>query len=69
MAKTPDNSMSLLTALASAAATAYALAYIAHAEWGLRRIVIREDAIGMAGLLGGAIIVKMMLQRKKKKGS
>jgi hypothetical protein len=65
MAKTPDHSMSLLTALASAAATAYALAYMAHAEWGLSRIVIREDAIGMAGLLGIAIIAKMVFRRKK----
>jgi hypothetical protein len=68
MAKTPDNSMSLLTALVSAAATAYALAYMAHAEWGLSRIVIREDAIGMAGLLGIAIIAKMVF-RGKNKGS
>jgi hypothetical protein len=66
MAKTPDNSMSLLTALASAAATAYALAYMAHAEWGLSRIVIREDAVGMAGVLGVAIIAKMVFQRKNK---
>ncbi len=69
MEKTPDPSMSLMTALASAAATAYALAYMAHAEWGLSRLVIREDAMGMAGLLGVAIIAKMVFQRRKKKGS
>lgn len=66
MKKTPDNSMSLLTALASAAATAYALDYIAHAEWGFSRIVIREDAIGMAGLLAAAIVAGIILRRKKK---
>jgi hypothetical protein len=66
MAKTPDKSMSLFTALASAAATAYALAYVAHAEWGLSRIVIREEAIGMAGLLGAAILTRIILGRKKK---
>jgi hypothetical protein len=66
MAKTPDKSMSLFTALASAAATAYALAYVAHAEWGLSRIVIREDAIGMAGLLGAAILARFILGRKNK---
>jgi hypothetical protein len=66
MAKTPDKSMSLFTALASAAATAYALAYMAHAEWGLSRIVIREDAIGMAGLLGTAIVAGIILRRKNK---
>lgn len=66
MAETPDHSMNLLTALASAAATAYALAYMANAEWGLSRIVIREDAIGMAGLLGIAIIAKVVFRRKKK---
>jgi hypothetical protein len=66
MAKAPDKSMSLLTALASAAATAYALAYLAHAEWGLSRIVIREDAIGMAGLLGIAIIARIVFRRKNK---
>ena len=65
MTETPDKSMSLFTALASAAATAYALAYIAHAEWGLSRIIIREDALGMAGLLGAAIVAKIMLRRKK----
>jgi hypothetical protein len=69
MEKTPDPSMSLMTALASAAATAYALAYITHAEWGLSRVVIREDAMGMAGLLGVAIIAKIVFQRRKKKGS
>lgn len=65
MAKTPDTSMSLLTALASAAATAYALAYMAHVEWGLSRLVIREDAIGMAGLVGVAITARMAFRRKK----
>jgi hypothetical protein len=66
MAETPDKSMSLFTALASAAATAYALAYVAHAEWGVSRIVIREDAIGMAGLLGIVLVAKVMLRRKNK---
>ncbi len=66
MSKTPDNSISLLAGLASAAATAYALAYMAHAEWGLSRVVIREDAVGLAGLLGVAIIAKMVFRRKKK---
>jgi hypothetical protein len=66
MANVPDKSMSLFTALASATATAYALAYIAHGEWGLRRIMIREDAVGTAAILGMAIIAKMVFQRKKK---
>ena len=66
MANVPEKSMSLFTALASAAATAYALAFISHAEWGLRRIMIREDALGMAGVLGIAIIAKMIFRRKKK---
>jgi hypothetical protein len=66
MAKSPDKSMSLLTAVASAAATAYALAYVAHAEWGLSRIVIREDAMGMAGLLGVAVIARIVFRRKNK---
>lgn len=58
--------MSLLTALTSAAATAYALAYVAHAEWGMSRIVIREEAIGMAGLLAVAIVARIIFRRKKK---
>jgi hypothetical protein len=66
MAKIPDKSMSLFTALASAAATAYALAYMAHAEWGLSRIAIREDAIAMAGLLGAAIVARIVLRRNNK---
>jgi hypothetical protein len=65
MTKSPDRSMSLLTALASAAATAYALAYMAHVEWGLSRLIIREDAMGMAGLLGVVITAKMVFRRKK----
>jgi hypothetical protein len=66
MEKTPDRSMSLLTALASAAATAYVMAYMAHAEWGISRIVIREDAMGAAGLLGIAIVVRIVFRRKNK---
>ena len=53
--------MSVLTALASAAATAYALAYVAHSEWGLSRIKIREDALALAALLGVALTVKTLL--------
>jgi hypothetical protein len=64
MAKTPDKSMSLFTALASAAVAAYALAYIAHAEWGMSRVVIREDAMGMAGILVAAIGVRIVFRRK-----
>ena len=61
--------MSLLTAFASAAATAYAIAYVAHCEWGLSRIKIREDALALAALLGVALTVKTLLRRKKNKGS
>jgi hypothetical protein len=69
MAEPPDQSVSLLTALASAAATAYALAYVAHSEWGLSRIKIREDALALAALLGVALTVTTVLRRKKNKGS
>jgi hypothetical protein len=65
MSNPPDPSMSLLTALASAAATAYALAYVAHSEWGISRVKIREDALVLAALLGVAMTVKIVLQRKK----
>jgi hypothetical protein len=61
--------MSLLTALASAAATAYALAYVAHSEWGLSRTDIRQDALALAALLGVALTVKTWLRRKKNRGS
>jgi len=61
--------MSILTALASAAATAYALAYVAHSEWGISRIRIREDALVLAALLGVAVTAKVVLQRKRNKGS
>jgi hypothetical protein len=66
MAKTPDRSMSLFTALASAAATAYALAYMAHTEWGMSRIAIREDAMAIVGLLVVAMAARIMFQRKNK---
>jgi hypothetical protein len=69
MAEAPDKSMSLLTALASAAATAYALAYVAHSEWGISRIRIREDALVLAMLLGVGLTASIVLQRKKNKGS
>lgn len=66
MADDRSKSVRLLTALASACVTAYALAYITHAEWGLPRIVIREDALGMAALLGIAIMAKMIFRRRKR---
>jgi uncharacterized membrane protein YsdA (DUF1294 family) len=69
MAKPPDQSMSLFSALASAAATAYALAYVAHSEWGISRTRIREDALLLAALLGVALTVKIVLQSRKNKGS
>ena len=69
MAEPPDQSMRLLTALASAAATAYALAYLAHSEWGLSRTNIRQDALALAALLGVALTVKIWLRRRNKKGS
>ena len=69
MAKQPDPSISLLTALASATATAYALAYVAHSEWGLSRIKIREDALALAAMVGVALTLKMVLRGKKNKGS
>ena len=69
MAEPPDQSMRLLTAFASAAATAYALAYLAHSEWGVSRIDIREDALALAALLGVALTVKTWLRRKNNRGS
>jgi formate hydrogenlyase subunit 3/multisubunit Na+/H+ antiporter MnhD subunit len=69
MAKPPDQSMSLFSALASAAATAYSLAYMAHSEWGISRTRIREDALVLAALLGVALTVNIVLQRKKNKRS
>jgi hypothetical protein len=69
MANPPDQSMSLLTALASAAATAYALAYVAHSEWGISRTKIREDALALAVLLGLAMAVNIVLRRRQDKGS
>ena len=65
MAEPPDPSMRLLTALVSAAATAYALAYAAHCEWGISRSKIREDALMLALLLGVAMTVNIVLRRKK----
>jgi hypothetical protein len=66
MSDPPDQSMSLVTALASAAATAYALAYVAHSEWGISRVKIREDTLVLAALLAVAMTVKIVLQRKKR---
>jgi uncharacterized membrane protein YsdA (DUF1294 family) len=64
-----DRSVNLLSAFASADATAYALAYVAHSEWGLSRIRIREDALALAVLLGGAMTAKVLLRRKNNKGA
>ena len=61
--------MGLYLALASAIATAYALAYIAHSDWGLSRITIREDALAVVGLLVVAMTVKIVFQGKKNRGS
>jgi hypothetical protein len=69
MARPPDQSMILLIALASAAATAYALAYVAHSEWGIARISIRRDALALAMLLGVALTVQTVRRRSKNRGS
>jgi hypothetical protein len=69
MAEPQGKSISLLTALASATATAYALAYVAHSEWGISRIRIREDALALAVLLGVGLTAKIVLQGKKNNGS
>ena len=70
MAKPPtDQSVNLLSALASAAATAYALAYVAHSEWGFSSIKIREDALVLAVVLGATMTVRMLLRRRNNGGS
>ena len=61
----PHRSMSLLTAFASAMATAFALDYMAHAEWGLSPVVIRRDALVVAGVLAVATIIKALIERKR----
>jgi hypothetical protein len=66
MGKPDDQPMRLFAALASATVTAYALAYVAHFEWGLSRIKIREDALAAVGLLVVALTVKIVFQRKNK---
>ncbi len=61
--------MRLYAALASAIAVAYALAYIAHSDWGLSQIKIREDALAAVGLLVVAVTVKVAFQGKKNRES
>jgi hypothetical protein len=65
MRNNPDGSVSWLAAFAAATAIAYTLAHFTHAEWGFSRIVIREDALGMAGLLVVAISTTIVFRRKK----
>ena len=55
--------MSQFTALVSAIATAFALGYVAHAEWGVALVVIRRDALVVAGVLAFATIVKALIER------
>ena len=57
--------MSLFTALASATATAFALDYMARTEWGLQLVVIRRDALVVAGVLAFATILKALIERKR----
>lgn len=61
--------MNMLAALASAPATAYALAYIAHTEWGFSRAHIREDALALAAVLVVAMTAKILLQSRRNRGS
>jgi hypothetical protein len=61
-----DKTISLFTALTTAAATAFALEYMIHAEWGLHRVAIREDALGAAGVLIVLLGLKAIFARKKK---
>ena len=56
--------MSLITALASATATAFALDYMARTEWGLTPVVIWRDALVVAGILAFATIVKILIEIK-----
>jgi hypothetical protein len=65
MSKINGKSLSLFSALASAAATAYALDYVIHTEWGLSPVTIRRDAIAAAGLLVCATVVKALVRRNK----
>ena len=61
-----DKSIGLFTALATAAATAFALEYMIHAEWGFRGVTIREDALGIAGLLIVLLGLRAVFTRNKK---
>ena len=65
MERTPDRSMSLFTALVSATATALALDYVAHAEWGLTLVVIRRDALVGAGVFAFATIIIALIERTR----
>ncbi len=65
MERTPDRSMSLFTALATATVTAVALDYIAHAEWGLTLVLIRRDALVVAGVLTLVTILRAVIERKR----
>ena len=57
--------MSLFTALATATVTAVALDYIAHAEWGLTLMVIRRDALVVAGALTLVTILRAVIEKKR----
>ena len=68
MADTSNKSMSLFTALASATVTAYAIAYVTHFEWHVSRIAVRRDALIVAAFLGVVVGIKVLFQRRRKRG-
>ncbi|CAN5505679.1 hypothetical protein BH10PSE11_BH10PSE11_13450 [soil metagenome] len=69
MASNPNNPMSLLTALASATVTAYAIGYVAHYEWHFSRVVVRTDALIIAAFVGVVFGLKILLRGRRKSGS
>jgi hypothetical protein len=61
-----DKTIGLTTALIAAVVTAFALEYMIHAEWGMHRAAIREDALGAVGLLVMLLGLKAIFTRDRK---
>jgi hypothetical protein len=69
MEKTPGRYMSSVTTIAGASVTALALDYMTHAEWGLELVWIRRGALAAACVLTFVLVVKALIDRKRKRDS
>jgi hypothetical protein len=59
-----DRTITLLAALGSAAAVAYAMAHVAHYNFGIPRSDLREQALICAGLIVSLVTIEFLASKE-----